>query len=107
MSDTITAAGSRKQEPATISPRQPRFSWPMKIVVSVELGPGIKLAAASRSRNSACVIQRRRRTKRNRAQLQKRQGEFPQRSVADFRGLSHCPCGADTLVRELSAEAEH
>src|SRR5450759_1532493 len=51
-----------KQHPATISPRQPRFSCPTKIATSVELGPGIKFAVASRSRNSAWVIHCRRRT---------------------------------------------
>jgi hypothetical protein len=50
---------------------------------------------------------RRRPAKRNRAQLQKHHGNLPQRRFPDFRGLSHFLCGADTLVRELAAEAEN
>src|SRR5256885_662093 len=58
----MTAAGRIKQEPATSSPFHPATRWPMWIAISVEFGPGIRFAAPSRSRNSACVIQPRRRT---------------------------------------------
>src|SRR5471030_216802 len=51
----MIAAGTMKQQPATIRPRHPRLRKPMWMAISVELGPGIKLAAASRSRNSSRV----------------------------------------------------
>ncbi len=49
-------AGDEQARPA--APRR----WPMWIASSVEFGPGIRLVAPSRSRNSSRVSQRRRRT---------------------------------------------
>src|SRR3954454_11566341 len=46
----MMAAGIMKQHPATISPRQPRLKKPIWMAISVELGPGIKLAAPSLSK---------------------------------------------------------
>src|SRR5271157_3046542 len=51
-----------KQRPATSRPAQRARCQPMKIAASVELGPGMRLVAPRRSRNSARVSQPRRRT---------------------------------------------
>src|SRR5262249_10360718 len=51
-----------KHAPATIRPGQPARSWPMWIASSVEVGPGIRLAAPIRSSSRSRVIQPRRRT---------------------------------------------
>ena len=48
---TITMAGMMKQAPATSNPRQPARAYPMWIAISVELGPGMRLVAPTRSRN--------------------------------------------------------
>jgi hypothetical protein len=45
ISVTRTAAGTMKEQPATRSPFQPPLDCPMKIATSVELGPGVRLAA--------------------------------------------------------------
>src|SRR3990172_6003579 len=51
MASTINMAGATKQTPATISPRHPARRNPRWIASSVELGPGIRLVAPTRSRN--------------------------------------------------------
>ena len=85
----------------------------MKIVVSVELGAGNQVGGRHPVEEFGLADppppphefffhhrqMRRGPAKRNRAQLQKRQGELPQRRVPNFRGLSHCPCGAGALAR--------
>ena len=52
----ITTAGTIKVIPATNNPGLLARSWSQCIVISVELGPGIKLVASIRSRKCSWVI---------------------------------------------------
>src|SRR5579863_2642786 len=58
----MSIAGVMKQTPATSSPAQRRRAHPIWIASSVEVGPGIRLAAPRRSRNCWSSSQPRRRT---------------------------------------------
>ena len=58
----IRAAGMMKLTPAMQSPDQPARTKPTLIAISVEVGPGIRLAAPSMSRNCCCVTHCRLRT---------------------------------------------
>src|SRR5438552_1030903 len=51
-----------KHAPATRRPGNPARACPMWIAISVELGPGIRLVAPTRSMNFSCDNQPRRRT---------------------------------------------
>src|ERR1019366_9070405 len=51
MNPTRIAAGEIKQMPPTTRPIQPARKYPMWIANSLELGPGIRLLAPSKSRN--------------------------------------------------------
>src|SRR5438093_6434782 len=51
-----------KHAPATRRPGNPARACPMWIAISVELGPGIRLVAPTRSMNFSCDSQPRRRT---------------------------------------------
>lgn len=48
----MSMAGTMKHTPAASNPRHPARLNPTWIAISVELGPGIRLVAPSKSRNS-------------------------------------------------------
>src|SRR2546426_3882299 len=58
----MRTAGRMKARPAATRPMPPARWRPMWIAISVEFGPGIRLVAPRRSRNSSLESQRRRRT---------------------------------------------
>ena len=85
-----------KHAPATSKPRQPATRWPIWIAISVEFGPGMRLVAPRRSRNSSCVSQPR----RGRTHPPSARCARPGRRSSSRRGVGRWPrqCGAARAV---------
>src|SRR5215831_15711937 len=84
-------AGKMKQPPATTRPAPPARRRPTWMVSSVDVGPGIRLAAPSRSRNSSCV-------------------SHPRRPTISRSIMAMCPAGPPNAVapsRRNSAASSH